>query len=360
MRRGLVEEVECVAPLTPPAQVFHLGPLTREIAMDSTGKAWRMEELDMGVQHGVVKLQELGRSLMSRREAVMTYAADRRPPEESVEELVHQMTGVIDDSVALTVAMEALINICAGVRAGLREAMAVHPYFGAMVEMVEILNRLRALYSGVGDRLDNMEQSLGPLRETAVRLDEMTATLTRRVNTMPDECSRAVQPMLDALHRSVKQELEPLRHLGQHGRDDSGDGVGSSSGRSANSAVVDVRMALDEADDETMLTSIHDALSKLEGRMDTFERERQAGGAAGGRARGGVVVMDDEVQEIAKEDYAKGALKQASTRKGPGVSSIDDRVCMVENLLTDAALEARIAVCMKKMGLGTCGTSELR
>ncbi|RDX43573.1 hypothetical protein OH76DRAFT_1487732 [Lentinus brumalis] len=208
----LGEPAADLRPSTPPAGIFHIGPKVRNLVEAGLGKSFRGNEYMRAAGALDDHVKQLQQRMRERRDAVQTAVYSPGTVKESVDVLICQVMNVIDDFGTLSSALGAVSGLCRGIYYTLEATLPVGHHWGALVEMLEIVDRMRILVGDCQSRFAELEGSQDPLRAEVKRVAALAESVRAQCVAMPDSCSRSVEPMLVALNNTLTQTMSDTRN----------------------------------------------------------------------------------------------------------------------------------------------------
>ncbi len=208
----LGEPAADLRPSTPPAGIFHIGSKVRNLVESGLAKSFRGNEYMRAAGALDDHVKQLQQRMRERRDAVQTAVYSPGTVKESVDVLICQVMNVIDDFGTLSSALGAVGGLCRGIYYTLEATVPVSHHWGALVEMLEIVDRMRILVGDCQSKFDELEGSQDPLRAEVKRVAALAESVRAQCIAMPDSCSRSVEPMLIALNNTLTQTMSDTRN----------------------------------------------------------------------------------------------------------------------------------------------------
>lgn len=208
----LGEPAADLRPSTPPAQLFQIGPRVRSLVEAGLAKSFRGGEYMRAAGSLDEHVQAVQKRLCDRRDAVHTAINSPGTLKESVDHLISQILHVVDDFGTVNAALGAVSGLCRGIYYTLEATLPTGNHWGALTEMLEIMDRMRTLVGSYQEKLEQLEGSQDPLRDEVKRIADLCESVRAEAIAMPGLCSRSVEPMLIALNNTLAQAMSDTRN----------------------------------------------------------------------------------------------------------------------------------------------------
>ncbi|TFK89213.1 hypothetical protein K466DRAFT_564276 [Polyporus arcularius HHB13444] len=197
-------------PRTPPANVFRVGRLTRDMVAYYRTEARHAESFHGKIELLERHLEQVQTQLERRRDALDTLVTLADSPADAVEEFTSHAAGLVDDGQLVAASLASLVSLLGDLYNALRSAMPSSGVLGPVVELLDLVNQLRALYGDSRTKFDDIWKSVQPLWDEVHRVSTIGQSLAARCDALPAECSLAVQPMLLELDRQVTHRMDAV------------------------------------------------------------------------------------------------------------------------------------------------------
>ncbi|KAI1787152.1 hypothetical protein LXA43DRAFT_1091123 [Ganoderma leucocontextum] len=209
-------------PGTPPSRVFTIGGHTLATLDDARAHVQAVDPIVSEADVRVSALRRLEDRARIRRRNAIHAAANTTSIAEALEGLYSQLQQSEGDLAEATSLLAAMAGDQGAIARTFRYVPTVPVGTATLVEMVEVLGRLEALYHEMWKRYEVVQQDMRPLRETVTALGQSRQAIEDRLDGIPYETAGALHPDLakvearllaevTAMHSVVSAALKELR-----------------------------------------------------------------------------------------------------------------------------------------------------
>ncbi|KAI0738385.1 hypothetical protein C8Q80DRAFT_1275889 [Daedaleopsis nitida] len=311
----------------PHARVFQWSPETLALLDSISSRKWRNESICMYLDSTTQKTRELQQRIVQRRASLATAVQPPATPSDAVRDVVALSSAMLADTDSIATIIGSAAQLFDRIRISLDAAVPTGTLLASLADMADILFQLRKLYGTASAHIESSQESVDSLWAELRRIGDVISRLQDNTRSLPEACSRAVEPMLCAMMESINTKKADVRD-----------------------PISIVLAFFDGVEDMTheqvyaLRVALHTDWPTLRERMDRFNTPSPSDN---GLASDNGLITDDS-PALNAEPAAGGTLSHCNQ----SLSDIERRICTLETWL-EKALPARVAEQGEFVALGT-------
>ncbi|KAI1782395.1 hypothetical protein LXA43DRAFT_1104137 [Ganoderma leucocontextum] len=200
-------------PGTPPSRVFTIGGHTLATLDDARAHVQAVDPIVSEADIRVSALRRLEDRARIRRWNTIHAAANTTSIAEALEGLYSQLQQSEGDQAEATSLLAAMAGDQGAIARTFRYVPTVPVGTATLVEMMEVLGRLEALYHEMWKRYEVVQQDMRPLRETVTALGQSRQAIEDRLDSIPYETAGALHPDLAKVEARLLAEVTAMHSV---------------------------------------------------------------------------------------------------------------------------------------------------